>query len=110
MEYQGIKLYISYPEPYSKLSDHVLNIRQGEIVDDVLSRMNWTTICILKNSIELIRKYDKDSLEYLINRIYAIHKCNVVYFVDGWQKDKICCIEYDIANKYNKKIIYNKNT
>lgn len=108
-EYHKIKLYISYPEPYSKLSELALNIRRQEIVDDVLYQLNMITLCLTKSH-ELIREYDKNSLEYLMNRIDGLRKCNVIYFADGWQKDKVCCIEYDIANKYHKKIICAKES
>lgn len=48
---------------------------------------------------------DKTPLYYLSKSIEAMDKADCVIFAPGWELARGCKIEFEIATRYNKKII-----
>ena len=48
---------------------------------------------------------DKTALYYLSKSIEAMDKADCVVFAPGWELARGCKIEFEIAARYNKKII-----
>jgi len=46
------------------------------------------------------------SLSCLAKAIEVMALCDAVYFCDGWEDARGCCIEHEIAEAYGLKLIY----
>ena len=47
-------------------------------------------------------------LMYLAKSLEVMSKCDAVYFVDGWESARGCCIEHTAAALYGIAMLYEK--
>lgn len=45
-------------------------------------------------------------LYYLAESLELMSCCDTVYFCDGWEQARGCCVEHEAARRYGLKIIY----
>ena len=48
------------------------------------------------------------SLYLLAKHLEDMSRCNAVYFCKGWENDRTCKIEHEVAKAYGRYIIYEK--
>lgn len=55
---------------------------------------------------ELDVKPEEAPLMYMSKSIEAMSKCNLVYFMKGWEKARGCIVENQIAIAYGKEMVF----
>lgn len=108
-ENEKIKAFVSYPfidfvnEDYLELHNRVLE-NFSSLSHFIFSNKDMIINEEYDNT-SLIKKYNDDTVNFLLKRIKTLSEADRVYFCKGWEKDTICNFEYLIAKKLHKKII-----
>lgn len=91
---------ISQPMAGRKKGD-ILNDREG--AEKLLRGLGYDVI----NTFFELGELNPRSLVYSLSRsIQEMSRCEVVYFMKGWQNARGCKIEHEIAKNYGIKILY----
>ena len=98
------KAMISQPMAGRKKGD-ILNDREG--AEKYLRDLGYDVV----NTVFDIKDYNPKALVYSLSMsIQEMSRCEVVYFMKGWQKARGCKIEHDIAKSYGMRVMYEGET
>ena len=53
---------------------------------------------------------DAPWIKHLCRDLEMLNECNGIYMMDGWQKSRGACIEYDFANRTGKSVLFASST
>ncbi|MBD5307618.1 MAG: DUF4406 domain-containing protein [Bacteroides sp.] len=88
------KIYISLP-----ITGQLESARQkAEAMAHKLSREGWEPI----NPFDVYAGKNPTYEDYLCYDIRVLMRCDAVLFCTGWEGSLGCCIEHDIATRYNQ--------
>lgn len=73
-----------------------------QAAQDLLEELGFDVVNPLKNGLKKNSSYE----EHMKIDIELILSCDVVYMMDGWINSVGACIEYDIAIRMGKKILF----
>lgn len=102
-----MKQKIMISQPMTGLSsDKIIKIREKAI--DILKAFNYDVIDNFFIDYSFIPDDTKHNIPvaYLAKSIEVMSKCDAVYFIKGWEKNRGCKIEHEIAKNYGLAIIY----
>lgn len=93
-------------QPMRGLSDEEI-LRVREEVRNKMEQMGFRFVDSFFNEFDKETKDVKNvPIYYLSKSIEKMSQCDVVVFVDGWDKARGCQIEHDVAEKYELEVRY----
>jgi hypothetical protein len=94
-----MKVYISGKITGLPIQDAEIKFQAAQ---DLLESLDFEVVNPLKNGL----KKDSSWKEHMVKDIDLILTCDVIYMIDGWTDSVGACIEYDIAVRTGKKILF----
>lgn len=95
--------------PKAMISQPMAGRQKGEILNDregaekILRGLGYDVV----NTVFDLKEFNPKSLVYSLSMsIQEMSRCEVVYFMKGWQKARGCKIEHDIAKSYGLRVMY----
>lgn len=94
--------YYMISQPMNGLSDEEI-LRVREEVRNKMEQMGFRFVDSFFTELEDTKNVP---IYYLSKSIEKMSQCDVVIFVDGWDKARGCQIEHEVAEKYDLEIRY----
>lgn len=96
-----MKVFIS--QPMSGLTeDEVMTVKHN-ILEMLSSKYGNITTVDNYNHIDV--PVDAGSIWHLGTSIQMMEECDAIFFADGWENARGCCVEYEICKYYNLKVL-----
>jgi len=100
-----VKCFISTPMTGKDVNEVIHNLFIAKIEAAKLIKKERPDV-----NIKFIDSYDPYSTDnpvsLLSDAIHELGKCEYVYFTKKWKESRGCNIEHNVAESYNKKILY----